>query len=161
MPNKPRLYLETSVISYLVGRLSKDMIILFRQLITREWWDKEHDKFDLYVSSFVREEIAKGDVRLREVRLNIIKDITQLGHNKKIATIAEQYIEFLKLPPKATIDAFHLATASYYEMDYLLTWNLTHLANRIFVRKYEEKNSELGLSSPVICTPEDLLLLGE
>jgi hypothetical protein len=63
----------------------------------------------------------------------------------------------LQLPPDAVLDAFHLAIASYYKIDFLLTWNLTHIANRILIRKFEGKNRELNLFSPIICTPEELL----
>ena len=161
MQDKPSLYLETSMISYLVGWLSRDLITAAHQQITREWWEKEREKFHLYISPYVMEEISKGDINCSQERLDLIKNISLLRPKVEIEEIANQYIQFLQLPPKATFDAFHLAIASYYAMDILLTWNLTHIANRIFVRKYEEKNQALNLSSPIVCTPEDLLNLGD
>ena len=157
MEKKFSVYLETSMVSYLTGRLSKDLTTLFRQQVTREWWEVERNQYDLFISRFVIQEVAKGDPRLSQDRLNLLKNIPKLPYDDSIEKTAQEYIDILHLPPQALLDAAHLAIASHHQIDFILTWNLTHIANRIFVRKYEEKNRELGLFSPVVCTPEDLL----
>ena len=160
MKNKPTVYLETSVISYLAGRLSKNIITLTRQQITRTWWEDELEKFDLYVSDFVIYEVSKGDTELSKKRMHLIQDVSLLPSSEEVEKLAYEYIIFLGLPSKSFIDALHLAIASWNKIDYLLTWNLTHIANKIFVRKYEVKNRELGLTTPIVCTPEELLTYG-
>ena len=67
------------------------------------------------------------------------------------------YHEKLGLPGKAFRDATHLAYAVYYGVDYLLTWNCSHIANAEVVRKLAALNQTLGMGTPTICTPEELM----
>ncbi len=67
----------------------------------------------------------------------------------------------LALPGKALRDAAHLAFACGYELDYLVTWNCAHIANAEIRRRLMAINAALGLQTPIICNPEELMGLEE
>ena len=62
-----------------------------------------------------------------------------------------------RFPAKAAVDALHIAVAVVMGMDYVLTWNCTHIANAVIRPKIEDACRQLGYDPPVICTPEELM----
>lgn len=153
-----KVYMETTIPSYLVSRPNRDIIILSHQEITKDWWENERSKYDLYLSEYVIEEISKGDEILSQKRIDLIKGIMLLEHNNEIETLAGQYLKYLELPKNAAIDMLHIAYSVYYEMDYLLTWNCKHLANAYLKVKLVKLNNKSGYKTPEICTPEQLIM---
>jgi hypothetical protein len=85
-----------------------------------------------------------------------LKDVPRLVVDDAIGELADELHAYLRLPPAADTDALHLATACHYEIDYLLTWNMRHLANGRIRREIERLHSEKGMFIPIICTPEEL-----
>jgi predicted nucleic acid-binding protein len=150
-------YIETSVISYLTARLSKDLVIAAHQQITHEWWDRSLQKFNPYISPVVIEEISRGDEGAAVLRLERVKDIPILKINPDIERLSEKYFSHLRIPNKAKADTYHLAIACWHKIDFLVTWNCTHLANGFIIKQLEKINLELGVKSPIICTPEELM----
>ena len=69
---------------------------------------------------------------------------------------ADRLLATTILPTKATIDALHVAIAVLNGMDYLLTWNCTHIANAAIRGKIEAACRAAGMQAPIICTPEEL-----
>lgn len=154
---KPKLYLETSIISYLAARPSRDIVIAGHQASTRDWWDNHRDRYDLFVSETVYDEASAGDSELAAERLALISEIPLLGINEKIGDLVDKLIENGPLPEKARVDAVHLATAIFHQMDYLLTWNCKHIANPAFFHKIEQVCDTMGYGDLLIYTPNALL----
>jgi predicted nucleic acid-binding protein len=157
MPGKSTLYLETSIPSYLAALPSRDLIVAAHQQVTHEWWRKQRTNYDLYISEAVLEEIRGGDAKAVERRLAFVEDLPILAINEKAAKLSKEYQTRLGLPRSAKLDDLHLAIAVAYELDYLLTWNCAHLANGIVIRRLQAANAIIGLSTPIIVTPEELM----
>jgi hypothetical protein len=153
---KPKVYIETSVLSYLAARPSRDAIVAGNQATTRAWWERRTD-FDLYISVFVLEESRIGDPRAAEARLQAISGVPEIEINSEVALIAEGLLSQASLPAKARLDALHIAAATLGGMDYLLTWTCTHIANPAFRPKIEALIRTFGYEPPVICTPQELI----
>jgi predicted nucleic acid-binding protein len=153
---KPSVYLETSVISYLTARPTRDLVRTAHQQITREWWAKR-DAFDLYVSQYVLDEAAAGDAGAAALRLEALRDVPLLELTEDVTTLGDRLLRAAALPAKARIDALHIAAAAVNGLDYLLTWNCTHIANATMRLKIESICRSLDIEPPIICTPLELL----
>ena len=126
---KPTVYVETSVISYLTARPSRDLIVAGHQQITADWWDSARDQVECFVSPFVIQEISRGDQKLVKMRLAAVADFPVLRLNQEIYQLAQQYFAAVNIPEKSKIDAFHLAVAAWYGTDYVLSWNCKHIVS--------------------------------
>ncbi len=154
---KAKVYLETSLVSYLTSNPSRDIVVASRQQITQIWWDTQRTRFTLYISPFVIQEASDGDPNAVKKRLSIIRHFPLLEVNEEILALAHNLLNDKAVPEKSTGDALHLAIAAFYRMDYLLTWNYKHLANaekRYLITRTIQSN---GYSSPIICTPDELM----
>ena len=154
---EPSLYVETTIPSYLVGGISPNLATAAHQMATRRWWEVRRDAYRLFVSSAVDEEIGRGDASLSMQRQNVLIGLPRLPVTDKVIRIAEELFAHLKLPISAKMDAFHLAASSHYRVDYLLTWNLKHLASGRVRLALSRLHDASGIHVPVICTPEELL----
>jgi hypothetical protein len=154
---KPKVYIETSVVSYLTARLSNNLIVAGHQQITQEWWEKVLPQVECIISLFVIEEVSRGDVSAASKRLEAIKDFSVLSLNDDVKELANKYLKGIELPDKAKIDAFHLAFAAWYKVDYLVSWNCTHIASARVRKLLEKLNNQLNIQTPIICTPEELM----
>ena len=152
---KPKVYIETSIPSYLTAWRSRDLIVAANQEITKEWWDSR-EQFDLYISALVIQEAGAGNPEAAQKRLGQLDDIPELNITEEVESFAEVLIQKVPLPEKARIDALHIAVAALSGMDYLLTWNCTHIANAILRPKLEAICREFGYEPPTICTPQEL-----
>ncbi len=150
------IYIETSIISYLVARLSNNLISAARQKITFDWWHTERRKYKVYISELVIAECSRGDKNAAKIRLNLASDIAILEINDACIELAELFFAKAALPEKARDDALHVAIATHYKIDFLLTWNCRHLANAHFIRKLQKISFEENLIIPTICTPEEI-----
>jgi predicted nucleic acid-binding protein len=153
---KRKIYLETSVISYLTARLSKTIIGAAHQQITLAWWASRH-QYELFVSESVLRECGAGDPDAAMKRLAIISDVPLLTITEQAVDIAEALVSERIIPIKAAEDALHIAIATLNNMDYLLTWNCKHIANPEIQRGIAAYLERLGLFLPFICTPEELI----
>lgn len=153
---KPRVYVETSVISYLVARPSRDIVTAAHQQITREWWE-QRGRFDLFVSQAVLTEAARGDATAAALRLEALAEVVVLPVTAEAGDLAERLVQANAMPAAAAIDALRVAVAVANGMDYLVTWNCTHIANAALRMKIEKACRDAGLQAAVICTPEELL----
>jgi predicted nucleic acid-binding protein len=151
------LYIETSVISYLTSRRSRDVIIAAHQEITVEWWDRRRTDFDLVVSPLVLQEAARGDPEMASRRLSVLKDLPSLEISSDAQALGLAVVEEHLLPQKALPDALHIAIAAVHDIDYLLTWNCTHIANAEILPRVTLLIEARGFRMPFVCTPEELL----
>ena len=153
---KPSLYLETTIPSFVVGEISPILATAAHQIVTRRWWNEERGNFRLFVSRVVDDEILQGKTHWAEERIALLEDLKRLVVNRTVMELAERLHSYLRLPPTAQTDALHLALACHYKADYLLTWNMKHLANARIRREIQRFGNEKGMFIPVICTPEEL-----
>jgi predicted nucleic acid-binding protein len=153
---KARVYVETSVISYLIGRPSRDLVTAAHQQITRDWWD-QRSRFDLFVSQAVLAEATRGDADTAARRLEALGEAAVLPVTDETGDLAERLISEHAVAGEAAIDAVHVAVAVVNGMDYLVTWNCTHIANAALRGKIEKTCRQAGFQAPIICTPEELL----
>lgn len=150
------VYLETSVVSYLTNRSSRDLIVAGHQLSTREWWDTKRQDYELYVSELVIAEASRGDVEAAQKRLALLDGISLLRVSDEVAALAQALVERRAIPEQASADAVHVAVAAVNGIHYLLTWNCTHIANAERFEAIEQTCLENGYKSPIICTPDEL-----
>jgi predicted nucleic acid-binding protein len=150
------LYIETSVISYLTARPSRDVIALGHQQLTREWWERAALEFAFYASRLVVAEAQLGDPTAAAARLALLEPITLLAETAESRVLARRLLAVGGLPAKAASDALHIAIATVHGMDYLVTWNCKHIANARMLRFVGETCRAAGFEVPVICTPEEL-----
>ncbi len=153
---KPTVYLETSVISYLASRLSRDLIVAGHQQISQDWWESRAS-WDLYISALVIAEARAGDPAIAERRLALLSGLSLLHLNESAISLAEQLLTHAALPAKAREDALHIAVAAVHGIDYILTWNCKHIANATKRPHIERLCEASGYRPPIICTPEELL----
>ena len=154
---KPKVYLETTIPSYLASRPSRDVIVAGHQKLTHEWWSNRRRAFQLYVSQFVLEEINLGDRELVEKRKRFVAKTEVLEPSTKALELAEALVQHKAIPKNASVDAAHISVATVHKMDYLLTWNCKHIANAEMIGKIEGVCQKLGYVCPVVCTPAELM----
>ena len=154
---KPRLYLETTIPSYLAARPSRDPITFGHQEATRLWWNEHRHRYDFYVSEFVAMEIARGDAAAAAARTAFLDEIPRLSATPQVLQLARALIAEGLIPQKAGEDAAHIAVATVHGMDFLLTWNCRHIHNVTTLRRIEQLCAKLGYACPVICSPDELL----
>jgi hypothetical protein len=154
---KPKAYLETTVVSYLTARPSRDLITAAHQQITQQWWETRRASFYLFVSPPVIQEAQAGDREAAARRIAALQDIPLLTLSEEATGLAQALIAPGPLPANAVIDALHIAIAAVNGMHYLLTWNCTHIANAAIRSDIEDVCRARGYEPPVICTPEELL----
>src|SRR5205823_11621211 len=123
--------------------------------ITREWWERRHG-FESFVSQLVVRECQAGDPQAAVARLEALAGLPLLEHSEEVEALARELIRRVLLPDRATADALHIATAAAHGIDYLLTWNCTHIANASLRGRIEAVCRDAGFEPPAICTPEEL-----
>ena len=149
------VYIETSIVSYLVARPSRDVVVLARQELTQQWWSGRAN-FELLVSDLVLQEASAGDPVEATKRLDALGGMRVLELSEESIVLAEKLLRHSGLPAKASADALHVAVSIVHGLDYLLTWNCTHIANASIRRRIEGICRTEGFDPPIICTPEEL-----
>jgi hypothetical protein len=151
------VYLETTIVSYLTARPSRDLVQRAHQQLTRRWWRTRRTQFDLYVSLPVVQEAGRGDSLRAQKRLAALKAIPVLDATPEAMRLATALVGVGAMPEQAAMDATHIAIASAHGMDYLLTWNCTHIANAAMRSGIERICRDAGYEPPILCTPEELM----
>ena len=152
----PRVYVETTFVSYLTARANRDVVIAGHQQITHEWWDQARADFELCTSQLVLREAGSGDPVAAQERLVILKAMVLLDTTEAAVLLAEELVRAKALPQKAADDALHIAVAANQKIPYLLTWNCRHMANATMRPVIEAVCASKGYKVPIICTPEEL-----
>jgi hypothetical protein len=157
---KPRVYIETTVLSYLTALPSRDLVRAAHQQITMEWWARR-EQFELFVSEAVLTEIRKGDPAAAVRRIAAAEGLQVLSATIQAQTLAAALLQDVAIPRKAAVDAAHIAIAAVHGLDFLMTWNCAHIANAVMRPKIEQVCRRAGFVPPVICTPEELAIQEE
>jgi predicted nucleic acid-binding protein len=154
----PTVYVETSVISYLVARPSLSSVrVAANQETTREWWQTRRERFDLYVSAVVIGEAQRGDMALAAARMEIVRGLRLAQVTPEALDLAAALIAGAGVPQKANEDALHIAVAATNGLDYLLTWNCAHIANAVTIPRVNSICRAHGFEPPLIYTPQELI----
>ena len=152
-----RIYIESTIPSYVVARPARDLIQAARQQLTRDWWDLQREQHELFTSQVVLDEIAAGERAMAQRRLKLMAGITVLDLTSAAESLASEILRSGLLPANADGDAAHIALASTHSMDILLTWNCRHIANAAIVGRLRRLVETQGHKLPEIYTPEEFL----
>ena len=156
---KQTIYIETTIPSYYYNvRPSAELKVLGQW--TRDWWDKQRDEYELVSSSAVVDELRDGDHPLKKEKLALLNSVKMLAYTDEISRIVDVYIARKVMPNDPLGDALHLAYASFYKCDVLLSWNCQHIVNHKKAGHIQHINGLLGLHVPVLLTPFELLNKG-
>ncbi|MBI2193830.1 MAG: type II toxin-antitoxin system VapC family toxin [Planctomycetes bacterium] len=151
------VYIETSVVSYLTSRPSRDLRAAAWQQITHQWWSGERSKYELFTSELVVAEAAAGNQNAARSRVGVLKDIAELQIDDEVKTLAAKLIKRGGVPSGAQADALHIAVARVHAVDFLLTWNCRHINNAATRPLLRFICARAGYACPEICTPLELL----
>jgi predicted nucleic acid-binding protein len=154
---KPKVYIETTVISYLTARPSRDVVVAGHQQTTRDWWRTCRDRFEPVASQLVLGEASAGDPEAARERIEILGELNLLEVTVEASALARHLVEAAAIPAKAAQDALHIGVAVTNGVAFLVTWNCKHLANAALRTKIEETCRAAGYEPVVLCTPEELL----
>lgn len=154
---KPRVYLETSVISYLTARISSDALKAACQQVTQAWWNTRLESVEAFISPYVVEEASRGNASAAQARIDSLRLIPLLPIDPAIVELAQYLLQGGGLPSKAQLDALHIACAAFHRMDVLLTWNCTHIANPMQLPVIRGLCSAKGYRMPELVTPFEMM----
>ena len=151
------IYMETTVVGHLAGRIHRDPLVAARQQATRNWWRDEASKYTVLISQLVLDECSDGDPEAAAERLEVIKDLDLIDASDEVDALAGSLIVGHAVPASEPRDAFHIAISAVNGINYLLTWNFKHIANASLRGRIEQVCRDAGFDPPVICTPEELM----
>jgi len=152
-----RVYIETTIISYLAAWPSRDTVVAGRQVLTRCWWEGRRQTFELVISELVVQESLAGDADAAARRMDLLRGVPSLEVSPTAVVLANTIVNRGLIPEEYSEDALHLAICAVNGVDYLLTWNCRHLANAIRRDRLGALIEDEGYGAPVICTPEELM----
>ena len=152
-----RVYIETSIVSYLTARPTSDLLAAAWQKATVDWWETQSGRFDLYTSDATMEEAGRGDTDAAARRLEALSGIPILELTDSVTDLAKALLQEGALPPTALDDALHVAVCAVHSVDYLLTWNFRHLDNAETKPVIRRVCVTQGHAAPEICTPQELM----
>jgi predicted nucleic acid-binding protein len=147
------VYLDTTLPSYFFDEREE---VKFQTEMTKKWIREESNHFKIYVSDATIKELKSGNYPNKDKVIAFALQHEILHIEGNIKNIAETYIQHYVMPKDVEGDALHLAFASYYKIDFLLTWNCNHLANANKKQHIRILNTRLNLSIPEIITPLEL-----
>jgi hypothetical protein len=150
------VYIETSIVSYLTARPRRDLLVAAHQQLTVMWWEQQRAHYELFTSQVVLAEARAGDSDAAQRRVAVLERLPLLDVADAAITLAAALVSGQVLPAQAAQDALPIAVACVHGMEYLLTWNCTHLANARLRSRIEQSCRDAGYVPPVICTPEEL-----
>jgi predicted nucleic acid-binding protein len=155
--DKPSVYIETSIVSYLAADPSRHPVTLRNQQLTHAWWNTQRERYALFTSVLTFTEAAQGNPAMARRRLELLASVPLVETRSNVTQLAKALQAGLSLPEQATADAEHIAMAATDGLGYLLTWDRKHIANPQLLRKIESVLGLWGYATPVFCTPGELM----
>nr|VFJ96844.1 MAG: hypothetical protein BECKH772A_GA0070896_1011111 [Candidatus Kentron sp. H]VFJ97437.1 MAG: hypothetical protein BECKH772B_GA0070898_101124 [Candidatus Kentron sp. H]VFK04368.1 MAG: hypothetical protein BECKH772C_GA0070978_1017611 [Candidatus Kentron sp. H] len=154
---KPKLYLETSVVSYQASQASRDVIIAGHQQSTHLLWEKLKDDFEPFVSALVIKEANQGNPDKAKQRLDAIASFTVIKNTPEAESLAQAIVTNRGIPEEYPEDALHIALAAISGMDFIVTWNFAHINNPFTKTRIRQTVEEESLNCPQIVSPDELI----
>ena len=151
------VYIETTIISYLVARQSRDELLAAHQAVTREWWEQRAPLYRCTTSAEVLREASLGEPEMARKRLEKLSSLPWIAIDFTVESTAAQFLATGIFPREMRPDAVHLAAATVSNSDFLLTWNCRHLANAHIIRRLQREAAKKGWRLPTVCTPLELM----
>jgi hypothetical protein len=151
------VYIETTIVSYLVARPSRDLLRSARQKFTRQWWNEERKNYHCITSNEVLREASRGDAEMIRLRLDALRDAGVFAVDEKALSLAENILKEKILPPAVLSDAIHASMSAIHGANFLLTWNCRHLANPHLLPQLRAFMARHKLTLPEVCTPLELM----
>lgn len=155
--DRPSVYIETSIVSYLAADPSRHPVTLRNQQLTHAWWNTQRERYSLYTSVLTLTEAARGNSAIAQHRVELLAPLPVVETRSNVTQLAKALKAGLSLPEQATADAEHIALAATGGLGYLLTWDRKHIANPQLLRKIESVLGLWGYAIPVFCTPDELM----
>ncbi len=153
----PTVYIETSIVSYLVARPTANLLSAACQQVTAQWWEGKRHLYDLFTCELVIAEAKAGDAEAAAKRLELLRGIPELTISDDVKRLAIALIAQRALPDRAQADAIHIAVAAVHNVDYLLTWNCRHIDNPATKPAVRAVCTSEGYRCPEICTPIEMM----
>ena len=150
------VYIETTVVGNLAGRMHPDPLIASRQTVTRKWWATAGQVYQLLVSDIVIDECSAGDPSAARERLDEIEGLPRLDITDDARHLANALTASGAVPASEPRDALHIAITAVHGVQYLVTWNFKHIANATLRDRIESVCRDNGFEPPIICTPEEI-----
>ena len=150
------VYIESSIISYLTSRPSRDVVKAGRQAITSDWWLYSKSQYEVYISALVEDEISGGDPIAAASRLQAVADIPSVLISSESQLLANALVASKAIPDNSVRDELHIAIAATQGIDYLLTWNFKHINNAKTKGQIARVIESDGWVCPILCSPEEL-----
>lgn len=152
-----RIYIESTIPSYVVARPARDLLQAARQQLTRDWWDLKRKQHELFTSQVVLDEITDGEAAMARQRLKLMRGIPLLEPTVAANELGREILHSGLLPATADGDAAHIALATVHELDILLTWNCRHIANVAIQQRLRRLTEQDGYTLPSLATPEEFM----
>lgn len=152
-----RIYIESTIPSYVVARPARDLLQAARQQLTHDWWDMKREQHELFTSQIVLDEIAGGEAQMARQRLKLLRGVPLLDPTVSANESGREILRSGLLPASADGDAAHIALATVHEMDILLTWNCRHIANVTIQQRLRRLVEQNGYTLPSLATPEEFM----
>lgn len=150
------IYIETTVIGNVAGRIHPNPDVASRQRTTRTWWDWAASRYELAISQLVIDECGDGDPAAAQERLEVLDGLTVLAITDSARALARVLTAKGAVPQAEPRDALHIAVATVQRVQYLVTWNFKHIANATMRSKIEQTCRDAGFEPPIICTPPEI-----
>ena len=154
---KPRVYIESTVISYLVARPSNNPVLAARQEASRQLWEDYADRFEFVISDIVQAEIRRGDATAAQKRLAAVSSLIILESSPEVDMLLEKLLDSGAVPGNSLLDAEHIAIATAHGVEYLVSWNHKHIVNEYKREHINRICQEVGFQPITICTPIELM----
>jgi len=150
------VYVETTVIGHVAGRIHPDPLIAPRQYFARRWWPELLSQYRVVISQLVIDECSEGDAGAAGERLELLKNLELLDVYEDVQRLADALVAGKAVPESQPRDALHIAIAAFYGVEYLVSWNFRHIVNAAIRSRIEAICREAGFEPPIICTSEEL-----
>jgi hypothetical protein len=151
------VYIETTIVGHVAGRIYRDPFVAARQQVTRTWWRDDAPCYTIFISQLVLDECSDGDPSAAAERLEVVKNVDLIESSGEVDALAAALIAGKAIPVSEPRDAFHIAISAVNGVDYLLTWNFKHIANASLRGRIEQVCRDAGFDPPIICTPDELM----
>ena len=150
------VYIETTVVGSVAGRMHPNPLIAARQSTSRAWWSDARTLYRLFVSQLVVDECLAGDPEAAQERLDELISIPRLNITDSAKDLADALMVGNAIPASEPRDALHVGIAAVHGIQYLVTWNFKHIANATLRQRINDVCRDAGHEPPIICTPEEI-----